>query len=143
LRFDLRAGGALMKINREARQSARQIFRACIQDGRLNEAALRGVLDDLVEARPRNYFAILSQLRKLTELWVQYKTHVVESATALADSGAAIFSELEKKYGPALGKRYAHRPDLIGGLRVQVGSDILDGSVRGRLNLLQNELTRN
>ena len=33
-------------------------------------------------------------------------------------------------------------PDLVGGLKVRIGSEIYDGSVRTQLNAIQRELTR-
>ena len=45
---------------------------------------------------------------------------------------------LAQVYGPGINISFVLNPTLIGGLRIQVGSDVYDGSVRGRLTQLQN-----
>jgi len=35
-------------------------------------------------------------------------------------------------YGPGLNASFTHSPALIGGVRIRVGSDVYDGSVRGK-----------
>ena len=53
------------------------------------------------------------------------------------DQQAAIKASLEKIYGTGLEIDYWINPTLIGGLRIQVGSDLYDGSVKTRLEKLQ------
>jgi len=52
--------------------------------------------------------------------------------------------ELESRVATITSKkvraRYAADPDLLGGVKVRVGSTIYDGSVRGRLQKLREEL---
>jgi len=50
---------------------------------------------------------------------------------------AEIKTNLEKVYGAGLDVSYAVNPQLIGGLRIQVGSDLYDGSVKTRLEKLE------
>lgn len=45
-------------------------------------------------------------------------------------------AELAWRYRQDLNLSFAVNKDLIGGLRVKVGSDVYDGSVRARLNAL-------
>jgi F-type H+-transporting ATPase subunit delta len=62
----------------------------------------------------------------------------VESATPLpAALQAALEAGLERRYGPGLTTAFAHHPGLIGGIRIQVGSDLYDGSVRAGLAALE------
>lgn len=132
-----------MKIKREARQTARQLFRAVTAQGSLDETSLRWVVDKLITAKPRNYYSILRQIAKLTELYQQERTHVVEAAAELSDRGESIFTTLRAKFGLAAQTEYRMEPALLGGLRVRVGSNVWDGSVRGRLDNLKNNLTQN
>lgn len=66
---------------------------------------------------------------------------VVESARPL---GEADLAELARALGPRLGKQLTLRgktvPELVGGVRVLVGSSMIDASVRGRLEGLRKEL---
>jgi F-type H+-transporting ATPase subunit delta len=45
-----------------------------------------------------------------------------------------------RRYGPGLKTAFADNPALIGGLRIKVGSDIYDGSLRTRLAALAARL---
>jgi F-type H+-transporting ATPase subunit delta len=44
---------------------------------------------------------------------------------------------LTHRYGPGLTTAFAERPELIGGMRIQVGCDVYDGSVRAGLEALE------
>jgi len=62
---------------------------------------------------------------------------LVESATVLtAAEGQRISTGLAKDYGDKLTIRFVTNPDLLGGLRIKVGDDVLNGSVKGRLDRL-------
>jgi F-type H+-transporting ATPase subunit delta len=50
-------------------------------------------------------------------------------------------SALARQTGKKIQGEYSVDPDLVGGVVVRVGSTILDGSVRGRLNALRRRLT--
>ena len=59
---------------------------------------------------------------------------VVESATPLpGDVRDDVTASLTRMYGTGLETSFEENPALIGGMRVRVGSDVYDGSVRGRL----------
>ena len=45
--------------------------------------------------------------------------------------------DLARRYGPAIETTFRENPALIAGLRVKVGSDVYDGSVRARLDTLE------
>jgi F-type H+-transporting ATPase subunit delta len=127
-----------MKITRQARQSAKKYFRACLNpEGLLDEQRLRDLIQLLAARKPRNYLAILTRLLRLVELSVEERTFRVESATPLADRGASVFASLEKDFGRPSRTFYEQNPDLLGGLRIRRGSTIWDGSLRGRLQRLE------
>jgi F-type H+-transporting ATPase subunit delta len=127
-----------MKIDRHARQLAKKYFRACRRpDGSLDEAAMRSIIELVVQEKPRKYVAILSRLQRLIEISVEERTVRVESAAPLADRGADIFAELERRFGPPSRTLYEHNPALLGGVRIRRGSSIWDGSVSGRLTRLE------
>ena len=56
------------------------------------------------------------------------------SAPALMES---IKTQITKRYGPGYDVQFWINPELIGGLRVKVGSDVFDGSVKARLAELE------
>ena len=48
-------------------------------------------------------------------------------------------SQIKKNYGAGVNISFGQNPALIGGLRIQVGSDLYDGSVRTRLDKLERK----
>ncbi len=126
-----------MKISKAAAASARRLFGLCQTDGRLEEAKLRTVISRLIEAKPRDYRAILVAIQRLTRLEIERRQVTVESAVAL-DSATQqrVVAGLAQQYGADLVISYQTTPALIGGLRIRVGNDVFDGSVKGRLDRL-------
>jgi F-type H+-transporting ATPase subunit delta len=124
-----------MKITKQARREAKQLFRACLVGGVLDENRARQALEQVLTLRPRGYLAALSHFQRLLKLDAERHLARVESAVPLgSDLQASIKANLQQKYGPGLSFRFSQVPALLGGVRVQVGSDVYDGSVRTRLN---------
>jgi F-type H+-transporting ATPase subunit delta len=127
-----------LKISKQARREAKELFRNCVADGMLNEDRVRQVVQRVLEAKPRSYLAILSHFERLVRLEIQRRTARVESAIPLpADLQDRVKAGLARLYGPGLNLTFTQEPQLIGGLRIQVGSDVYDGSVQARLTTLQ------
>jgi F-type H+-transporting ATPase subunit delta len=127
-----------MKISRHAQHDARQLFRSCLVNGRLVEERVREAVALLAEKKPRGYVEILTRLHRLVKLAQAERTARIESPVAVTpELEAATRASLEQRYGPGLDLSYAVNPALIGGLRIQVGSDLYDGSVKARLDRLQ------
>jgi F-type H+-transporting ATPase subunit delta len=128
-----------MKISKQQQREARQLFRSCQANGLLDENRVRQTVSLLVEKKPRGYLGILSRLHRLVELDRQQHTARVESATPLpSDLQAAVTGRIQKTYGAGLDISFNQNPALIGGLRIQVGSDLYDGSVKTRLEKLEH-----
>jgi len=130
-----------MTTSREARRTARALFRGSFTDGRLDEAKVRRAVQHLVEARPRLLVAILKSYQRLVRLEVERHTARVESAAALeAGLRERLTARLQAIYRRPLAAEFRVNPELIGGVRVRVGSDVWDGSVAGRLRELSAAL---
>jgi len=127
-----------MKISKQARREAKQLFRSCAVNGVLDDNKAKQAVQKVLELKPRGYIAILSHFQRLVKLDVDRRTAKVESATALSpDLQQQVQASLTKLYGQGLNISFAQNPALIGGLRIKVGSDVYDGSVQARLNALQ------
>jgi F-type H+-transporting ATPase subunit delta len=127
-----------MKTTKRARREAKQLFRVCTVNGLLDENRVRRVVQHVVAAGRHDCLAILSHFGQLLKLDLARRTATIESAVPLpADFQAAVEARLTRLYGPGLTTAFAHHPALIGGLRIQVGSDVYDGSVRARLATLE------
>jgi len=127
-----------VKISKQARRDAKQLFRACRADGLLDDAKVRQVVQQVIATKPRGYLAILSHFERLVKLDLDRRTARVESPVPLAEpQQASIKANLTRRYGDVLLFTFTQNPGLIGGLRVQVGSDVFDGSVQARLASLE------
>ncbi len=128
-----------MKISKDALRSARQLFRACFDvNGRMHNTRAKRVVKRVGETKPRNYQAILTAFQRLIRLEVEKRTATVESVAELTLEGRdQLRRDLQKKYGDDLTLDFFINPDLIGGLRVKVGSHVWDGSVRAKLQALR------
>jgi F-type H+-transporting ATPase subunit delta len=128
-----------MKISKQAQREARQLFRSCRVSGLLDENRVRQAVSLLISQKPRGYVGILSRLLRLVKLDLEQHAARVESATPLAaDLQADVANRIKKIYGAGLDISFSQNPALIGGLRIQVGSDLYDGSVKTRLEKLEH-----
>ena len=130
-----------MKITKQARRDAKQLFRSCLVNGLLDENRARQVVGQVIAQKPRGYVAILNHFQRLVKLDLERRTAVVESAVPVApELQASVTRELSELYGQGLNISFTQNPSLIGGLRIQVGSDVYDGSVKARLAALEASL---
>ncbi|MBI2946324.1 MAG: F0F1 ATP synthase subunit delta [Verrucomicrobia bacterium] len=123
-----------MKISKQARRDAKELFRSCTVNELLDENRVRQAVQQVIQRKPRGYVGILSHFQRLVKLDVARRTARVESAVALPELlQANVRANLNRLYGAGLNISFSERPSLIGGMRVQVGSDVYDGSVEARL----------
>lgn len=126
-----------MKISKQAQRDARQLFRACQVSGLLDENRVRQAVALILEKKPRGYVEILTRLHRLLKLDLVKRTAKVENAVeSTPQLMAEIKVSLEKRYGAGLDISFSTNPALIGGVRIQIGSDLYDGSVKTRLEKL-------
>ena len=127
-----------MRISKQARRDAKRLFRACLVNGLLAEAKAREAVQKVIAVKPRGYIGILSHFQRLVKLELDRRSARVESAVPLgADLQAGVQTNLGRLYGPGLSFAFSHNPGLIGGVRIKVGSDVYDGTVRARLDEVQ------
>ncbi|MBA2435735.1 MAG: F0F1 ATP synthase subunit delta [Chthoniobacterales bacterium] len=130
-----------MKISKDIRRLSRNLVRASFVEGALDRERINAVVQSIVASKPRHYIQLLENYQRLLRLEVEKRRATIESAAAL-DPGASreIVSGLERKYGAGLTTEFVINPALLGGVRVRVGSDVWDSSVRNRLERLQQQL---
>jgi len=127
-----------MRLSKQSRRDAKQLFRACQVEGVLDEARARQTVEAVLEKKPRGYLAVLHHFQRLIKLDLERHSALVESATALpGDLQQQVRTSLSQVYGEGLDVRYLTNPKLVGGMRVRVGSDVYDGSILGRLERLR------
>lgn len=127
-----------MKITKQSRRDAKELFRSTLSSGVMDEAKVRAVVRAVLDRKPRGYLATLEHFKRLVKLEQDRRSARVESATPLsADQQAGVTSSLERIYGRGLNIAFAQNSALVGGLRVRVGSDVYDGSIAARLQQLE------
>ena len=127
-----------MKISKQARRDAKQLFNVCKVSGVLDENRVRQSVSAVIAKKPRGYVAILSHFQRLVKLDIERRSARVESAVAASEAlQQSVKANLAQRYGQGLNVTFVVNPSLIGGLRVQVGSDVFDGSVKARLAELE------
>jgi len=104
---------------------AKNFLRTVIDNGRL------GVLPEIA-----SQFRVLKNAVGGTSDAVVYSAFPIDAA-ALSDLSAT----LEKRFSRRLNLVVALQPDLIGGIRVVVGDEVLDTSVKARLEQMKMALT--
>jgi F-type H+-transporting ATPase subunit delta len=127
-----------MKTTKQTKREAKRLFRSCLVNGLLDEGRTRQVVQRMIGSKRRGDLALLSHFRRLVKLEYTRHTAEVESALPLPpDLRTTIQAGLARVYGPGISASFAHNPGLIGGMRIKVGSDVYDGSVRARLAALE------
>jgi F-type H+-transporting ATPase subunit delta len=130
-----------MKINREIRQLSREMLRASFTDGQLDSGRISSLVDSLIARKPRHYVDVLKNYRRLLRLELEKRQAKIETANEMdSATSSELVSNLKKKYGSDLTTEVIVNPELLGGMRIRVGSDVWDGTVRNRLERLQQEL---
>jgi len=127
-----------MKTPKQIKREAKQLFRLCLVNGSLDELRVRQVLKQVLESKRRGCLALAAHFGRLVKLERSRHTATVESATPLpTDLQGSVLSGLERVYGPKISASFAHHATLIGGIRIKVGSDVYDGSLKGALVALE------
>ena len=130
-----------MQVKKEVRQIGREMLCARFTDGQLDRGRVASVVDSVLAKRPRNYLKILEYYKRLLRLEAEKRHARIETATTLETQIASqVALNLARRYGTDLTTDFVTNPTLLGGMRIRVGSDVWDGSVRNRLEKLQQQL---
>jgi F-type H+-transporting ATPase subunit delta len=128
-----------MNSSRRTRQAARELFRYCVVDGALDVERVRLVAAKLAASTRRGALPVLAAFHRLVRLDSRKYAAIVESAVPLPpDIREDLCSRLARTYGSGIEPSFSENPELLGGIRVTVGSDVYDGSVRARLALVRS-----
>jgi F-type H+-transporting ATPase subunit delta len=119
--FDVVAGVVKTPLS----AAAQNFLRAVLENGRLT-------------ALPE----IATQFHALVNAQTGVSDAVIESAFPIEGAQLAeVAATLEKRFGRKLNASVVVKPDLIGGIRVVVGDEVLDTSVKARLEQMKVALT--
>ena len=116
---------------KQTKRQANQLFRFCLVEGALDEGRAHLVVDKILNERRRGYLTLLRQFIRLLSLDHARHTAQVESAVPLgSDLRAQIEEHIHRVYGTRVQAFFEQNAALIGGMRVKIGSDVYDGSIR-------------
>lgn len=129
-----------MKISKDAQRTARKLMEASLIDGILDLGRVKLMVEKIEEQKPRGYLAIAHAYLRLVRLEVEKNRATIESAIELdGPMRQQVETDLKKKYGPQITTEFSVNPELIGGMRIRVGSDVWDGSVANRIERLSEQ----
>ena len=127
-----------MKVSKQARRDAKLLYKGCLKNGLLQEDSVTKTVQAIVDGKPRSYIQILNHLLKLVKTDIHSRTARIESADSLDDATRkSVEKLLMERYGTSLMISFDVNPALIGGMRIQVGSDVYDASIRSRLQKIE------
>jgi F-type H+-transporting ATPase subunit delta len=131
----------MAKLDKDSRKLSKQLFNASFTDGKLDDTKVRAIATKVTESKPRNAMGILKDYQRQVRLEIERHHAVIESAQPL-DGGLSdqVVGGLKAKYGQSITTEFKVTPELIGGLRIKIGSDVFDSSVRNRIDRLENQL---
>jgi len=130
-----------MATPKRVRRTAAQFFRFCVVGGSLDDDRVRQVVERVIRSRRRGALGILKQFQRLVRLDRERHSARVESAAPLPEAlRREIVASVARLYGAGIETSFAENPALIGGVRLQVGSDVYDGSVRAKLDAIESGL---
>ena len=128
----------MTEVMTNPRLSTEQVAELFISLSADSDAILANFVRTLAENRR---LALLPEISRLFELAKSQEEGVQEavvySAFPIDDAQvAALMQQLEPRFGTRLTARVEVDPSLIGGVRVTVGDQMLDASVRGKLDAM-------
>jgi len=137
-----------------AQAAANPDMQECMSKYDLTHAQLQGLFLSLapgeMSAEAKNFVQVLienDRLAVLPEIFALFEDlkneregvvdALISTAFALEDAQlASLVADLEKRFKRKINPQVSIDRDLIGGVRVVVGDEVIDGSVRGKLNAM-------
>lgn len=130
-----------MKITKQARRDGKSLFRICLVNGQLDEGRVRDTVRRVIEGKPRGYLGTLSHFQRLLKIHLDSRRARIENAVQSSpELMASVQTALTQRYGQGLDVSFWVNPELLGGLKIRVGSDVYDGSIKARLEALKEAL---
>jgi F-type H+-transporting ATPase subunit delta len=130
-----------MRASRRDARAAKRLYRLCLVNGLLDDARTREVVRGSIQTRKRGGLGMLAHFQRLIRMDRDRHTAHVQSAVPLdGDLRNSIAADVVRLFGKGVEPSFTEDPTLVGGIRVRVGSDVYDGSVRARLAAIEARL---
>ncbi|MEI8107336.1 MAG: F0F1 ATP synthase subunit delta [Verrucomicrobiota bacterium] len=132
-----------MKLAKDSRKLTKQLFRSSLTEGRLDEGKVKIIVKAVIDQKPRMYLGILKEYYRLVRMEVSKRHAIIESAVELdAKTRSSLVKDQQSRYGAEMTSEFKVVPELLAGIRMKIGSDVFDNSVRERLARLHTQLTQ-
>ena len=129
-----------MRGPKDAQRLARRLLQQSFDNGRLDKQKVKQMVQTVINEKPRHYVDVLKDYQRLVRLEIEKRHAIIESATPLNRAmGDQIVANLRARYGDDITTEFRTNPELLGGLRIKIGNNVFDGSVRNRINRLQEK----
>lgn len=144
-----------MVVTVEGSSELRMVWESPAIPAERKRAVLDSVAGESALLKPiRNFFAVLidhGRIPMMAQIARQFETELntqlgfveagITSSRALSpEEKHGLESQVERITGKKVRAKYDTNPELLGGAMVRVGSTIYDGSVRGQLRKLKEQL---
>ena len=128
---------AALSSQRYPGEYKRELLNALLA-GKVAPAALRLITQAAVNPRGRNLEANLTDYARLVADWRQRLIAVVRVAAALSDrQRERLAAALTAIYGRGIQLNVVTDPQVVGGMSIQIGDDLIDGTLSSRLAALR------
>lgn len=130
-----------MIVPSKYRRQARELFALACEGGRVAPERARQIAERLAAEKPRGAVPVLAEFTRLVRLNLERFHATIETAVPVDPLlQTRLLDAVQRRWGGTLTHQFRVRPELIGGVRIQVGSDVWDASLRARLEALQKQL---
>ena len=128
-----------MQASKETYQIARRLFRLSFANGKVSAEVFEKIVKKVVQEKPRNYRVILNLLKRNLRLHEKEFEVTVTTTEALSiQLKTHLEKTLAQKQRKILNYSYIVDESLLGGMRVQLGFDVWDGSIKTRIERFSN-----
>lgn len=144
-------------LDRMAAVAADPQMQSCIDNPRLATEQILAFFNDVVgglTAEQKNFVHVLAEnerlgvLAEIRDLFAEFKNAhegireaEIESAFPIDNAALAqLTADLETRYRCKIKPTVTINPDLIGGVRIAIGDQVIDASVRGKLAAMATAL---
>ncbi|QQY08877.1 MAG: F0F1 ATP synthase subunit delta [Candidatus Xiphinematobacter sp.] len=137
-----------MKLKKTGRIFSRKLFLLCLDRGRVVEGSVITVLDALVNGKINGKqpqcLQILRELARRIRLKLAGSQARVQSAVPLSTREKALVrGRLVSFFNEELEVQFEDSAEILGGLRIQIGSEVWDGTILSYLGRVSSFLLEN
>ena len=123
-----------MKIPKQAQRQANILFKACTANGVVDFKKVLLLIDLLLEKKPREWKFIAEHIKMRVRLEKHKRTVQIQSAIKLDEAQKKnIIRSIQQNNNQPLDFVFSVHPEILGGLRIQIGWQVLDASIRAKL----------